>query len=61
MPVGAPEGLVLAIDVVAHQEGAEVVVQVVELELFHIFGLIGEELSEYLVVDWSHVYHLGYP
>lgn len=42
MPVFTPVGLVLAIDVVAHQQGAEMAIHVIELQLLDVIAFVGE-------------------
>lgn len=59
MPVFAPVGLVLAIDVVAHQQGAEMAIHVIELQLLDVIAFVGEYISEDFVGDWAHADHFG--
>lgn len=51
MVVGAPEGLVLGIDVVAHEHGAEVIADLLEVHVDDVFFLDLVEVSIDLLVD----------
>lgn len=56
--VGAGEGAVLAVDVVAHQQAAEVRSHLVELHHLHVFLLVLVEVPEYLLGNVAHLLQL---
>jgi hypothetical protein len=56
--VGAGEGAVLAVDVVAHQQTAEMRPHFVELHHLHVFSLVLKEISENLLRNVAHLLQL---
>ena len=56
--VGAGEGAVLAVDVVAHQQTAEMRPHFVELHHLHVFNLVLKEISENLLRNVAHLLQL---
>ena len=55
----ASKGPILRLDVIAHEEGAEVRPHLIELYLFYVFCLVLEEISIDFLIDRTHFLQLG--